>query len=489
MKLNMTIKNIKAIKNLTMQLPLEKGLYAITGENATGKSTITMCASSLFYHFDPQQYFGKVAQDSMISFELNGQTQTYTYDLHGKTNKNGRINIKGFFEGSLIFGNRFRNTSYHTVSKLNAILDEDLEPADNFIKENLGLILCNDKTYYKDLYRLKRGLHNKYHLGGTPFFYMRDGLRIHQAHMSTGENLLLSILHSLKIRIDDRGDTSIPCSIFLDEIELALHASSLRRLVSLLDGIANRYNIAIYFSTHSIELIRDIKPDRIFYIQKYIDSSISVLTPCYPAFATKNLYDSNMGYDDVILVEDDLARSIVHNLLREQSLLNNKLVCVLPCGGWQNVLRLANDVLQSNLLGPKSKVIIILDGDVQQEVEPFLLQNNIVLNTPLNYLPVPSLEKYLKEKLYDEVNQQLTQELDNYIFQKVGLRRILLDYKNNGPYKKNDANGKELFDDLAAELVSNGRSREDLIDIVIRFMGINETTRIDKIVSFLKKQL
>ena len=191
MKLNMTIKNIKAIKNLTMQLPLEKGLYAITGENATGKSTITMCASSLFYHFDPQQYFGKVAQDSMISFELNGQTQTYTYDLHGKTNKNGRINIKGFFEGSLIFGNRFRNTSYHTVSKLNAILDEDLEPADNFIKENLGLILCNDKTYYKDLYRLKRGLHNKYHLGGTPFFYMRDGLRILQARIFCSASYIL----------------------------------------------------------------------------------------------------------------------------------------------------------------------------------------------------------------------------------------------------------------------------------------------------------
>ena len=300
---------------------------------------------------------------------------------------------------------------------------------------------------------------------------------------------MLSILHSLKMRIDDHGDTSVPCLIFLDEIELALHASSLRRLVDLLDSISNRYNIAIYFSTHSIELIRDIKPERIFYIQKYIDHSINVLTPCYPAFATKNLYDSNMGYDDVILVEDDLARSIVHNLLREYSLLNNKLVCVLPCGGWQNVLRLANDALQSNLLGAKSKIIVILDGDVQKEVAPFLHQNNITLNTPLNYLPVPSLEKYLKEKLYDQVDQKLTQELDNYIFQKVGLRHILVEYKKNGPYKKDDANGKEAFEDLAAGVGLNGRSREDLIDTIIRFMSVNETGRINKIVSFLQKQL
>lgn len=65
----------------------------------------------------------------------------------------------------------------------------------------------------------------------------------------------------------------------------------------------------------------------------------------------------------------------------------------------------------------------------------------------------------------------------------------MLDYKNNGPYKKNDANGKELFDDLAAELSSNGKSREYLIDIVIRYMNANESQRVNKIVTFLKKQL
>lgn len=70
MTLEMSIKNIKAIKELTLRLPLEKGLYAITGENATGKSTITMCAASLFYHFDTKQYFGMVTENSSIAFNL-----------------------------------------------------------------------------------------------------------------------------------------------------------------------------------------------------------------------------------------------------------------------------------------------------------------------------------------------------------------------------------------------------------------------------------
>ena len=224
-------------------------------------------------------------------------------------------------------------------------------------------------------------------------------------------------------------------------------------------------------------------------IQKFVDGSIDVLNPCYPAFATKNLYDSNLGYDDVILVEDDLARVIIHNILRDHSLLNSRLVNVLPCGGWQNVLRLANDIMQSNLLGANSKIIVILDGDVQAQVQPFLLTNNINLNTPLNFLPVPSLEKYLKANLYDRVDKALTQELDNYVFQKVGLRNILLEYKNNGPYPKGDSNGKALFDALSVELVSNGKSREELVNIVFRFINKHDSQRTGKILSFLKKQL
>lgn len=112
MNLKVTIQNIKAIGNLTLELPVEKGLYAITGENATGKSTITMCAASLFYHFNAKQYFGEVSPNSSVSFELNNNTQSYSYDKNGRAIKTGNITIKGFFEGSLIFGNRFRNTSY-----------------------------------------------------------------------------------------------------------------------------------------------------------------------------------------------------------------------------------------------------------------------------------------------------------------------------------------------------------------------------------------
>ena len=46
MELIMHISNVKSIKDITFSFPLEKGLYAITGENASGKSTLVACASS-----------------------------------------------------------------------------------------------------------------------------------------------------------------------------------------------------------------------------------------------------------------------------------------------------------------------------------------------------------------------------------------------------------------------------------------------------------
>ncbi len=39
MKLKMTINKIKSIDNLEIELPIGRGLYAITGQNGSGKST------------------------------------------------------------------------------------------------------------------------------------------------------------------------------------------------------------------------------------------------------------------------------------------------------------------------------------------------------------------------------------------------------------------------------------------------------------------
>lgn len=491
MGLKIHIHKIKCIEDLEFDMPIEKGLYALTGMNGSGKSTIAASAASVFYNVKMNEYFGPTDNDSYISFELNGaQTKWHKFTLTrrlrkvwgwGKS-KNGHINLKGFYEGSLIYGNRFRDTSFNKVLRLEKVNNRQLLNADDFIRTNLGLILQGNADYYERLFYLEDPSFN-----GKIFFYEKNSRRVSQFHMSTGENLLISILNSLLIRINERSERDTPCLVILDEIELALHPASLKRLVYFLEDMSSRYNYAIYFSTHSLELISGIVPDNIFFIERHSDNTIEIINPCYPAYATRTLYDHS-GYDYVIMVEDDLAKSIVDNILRREMLLNGKLVHVLPCGGYTKVIDLANDVVEHNLLGRISSVCVVLDGDVKEKASSYINKRGIKNNIPLNYLPIESLEKFLRNTLYVSVDQTFFRRLNDYLFHQTSLTEILEEYeKNLGD--KNDSNGKILYGMLEKELKARRIDRSELIDFTVKYLVETEKEKVKKIAEFLRKQL
>jgi len=394
------------------------------------------------------------------------------------------MNIKGFFEGSLIFGNRFKDMNYENLTRLDRIDQSKLIVADEFIRSNLGLILQGDKDYYEKLWMMPN-YYGKFKR--NIFYYEKNGRRISQFHMSTGENLLISILNSLYMRNKDRASLSKPCMMFLDEIELALHPSSLKKLMNFLKDISDAYNYAIYFSTHSIELISGINPSNIFFIERHADNTIEIINPCYPAYATRILYD-HKGYDNVILVEDDLAKAIIDRILKRERLLNNKLVHVLPCGGCNNVIDLANDVITNNLLGKRAAICIILDGDVQIETQQYIAKKKIANNIPINFLPIESLEKFLKNKLYTNVDHVLFRKLNNYIFQGRSLTEIIDEYKNN-PNNAKDRDGKKLFSIIDTELRQRRIDRSELIEIIVDYLFETNGQALKKLVDFLKKQM
>lgn len=486
MNLKISIKKIKSIDNLTIELPVDKGLYAITGQNGSGKSTISACASSVFFNVPMKEYFGKTDDDASISFELGESKRGWKKNQNNSWKKHTEgpvMNIKGFFEGSLIFGNRFKDMTYENIIRLDAINQSKLIVADEFVRKNLGKILQGDENFYEKLWLVSP---NYEQFKGNIFYYEKNGKRISQFHMSTGENLLISILNSLYIRNKDRASLSKPCMMFLDEIELALHPSSLKRLVHFLEDMANRYNYAIYFSTHSIELISGILPSNIFFIERHTDNTIEVVNPCYPAYATRILYD-HTGYDKIILVEDDLAKAIVQKLLRREKLLNNKLVHILPCGGYTKVIDLANDAITHNLLGKKASISIVLDGDIQEQAEQYRIKQNIANNIPLNFLPIESLEKYLKNKLYNNVDHKLFRLLNDYIFQNKSLTELIDEYKNTSTEK--DKDGKKLFGIIDAEMRERRVERSELVTIIVDYLFETNNESINKLTTFLKKQM
>lgn len=350
------------------------------------------------------------------------------------------------------------------------------------------MILHNNKNFYEKLLKLNnQDAGPDVNFSGDIFYYQKGEKRVSQFHMSTGENLLVSVLNSINIRNSDRASLSKPCMLFLDEIELALHPSSLKRLIVFLKEISQQYNYAIYFSTHSIELISGIRPENIFFLERYPDDSMEVLNPCYPSYATRILYDHS-GYDYILLVEDDLAKEIIKRILKKYSLLQNRLVHVLPCGGYTNVIDLAQEVVTSNLVGKTSSISIILDGDVKDKSANYIAKRGIANNIPLNYLPIESLEKYLKTNLFDQVDHRLFRKLNDFVFHQKSLTTIIDEYKSSVNTEK-DSNGKKLFELLDNELRARNKNRDEIIEMVIDYIFEFNKPSVEKISNFLKTQL
>lgn len=448
MNLLLEIKNIRGIKHFTIEIPIESGLFAITGENGIGKSTVFRALSKIVYRAALQKFFPRDGNsNSTIKFSHAGKTNTWTKPLSWQRNdsKDKEIFFDGSYEGSLIFGNRFADAQTATLFKTHKIKSGDLTDADDFIKQNLGEILRKNKEFYRDLKCIKsKEIAKSYKFSGIPYVFENNGNTVHQLMMSSGEFLLIGLLHFIKERIDHktkRNHTDISV-ILIDEVELALHPSAQERLAIFLNKLCATHNFCIYFATHSTQIINQVRPEKIFYLEKSFGESIEVINPCYPAYATRSLYDAADGFDFVILVEDILAKNIVERILREKRLHLSKLIKVLPCGGWEKTLELQDDFIKSNLAGTNCKFISVLDGDIKEECNKKHPPSSRLGVLSKRFLPIKSLEKYILEKLITNPDHQFARDFGDNFFRIRSLKNIIDDYKSK---TQKDNDGKILF--------------------------------------------
>lgn len=492
MKLKMQLKHIKCIKELEFNFPLEPGIYAITGQNGSGKSTIITSASALFFKMPMDEYFGR-PENGSIKFFLDDNFISELYYKGKKWQKNQpeKLQIKGFYEGSIIFGNRFKDTQFNVIKILDNVTPQEVSEANEFVYKRLGEILHNDENYYEKLYILKQEVAKEKRLKSTPYFYKTNsGEIISQLRMSTGENLLISILNSLLLVKNKRTNASenIPRIIFLDEIELALHSAALRRLIIFLKNIAIDLNLSIFFSTHSIELLREIPPQNIFYLSRHINNEeILITNPCYPGYATRSLFSED-GYGDdlVIFVEDDFSKDIIERVLLEKKLINNARIKILPTGGWTNTIIMAYDITSLNIILKHTKIAVILDQDIKKEVPKFISNHKHYSGIHIDYLPIESLEKYLHKNLYVTHNESLFQLLDNYIFVKNPLDEIIKNFKRR---KIDERNAKSFYGVLLEELNTLKKGRKELVEIIIRNILEKEHEKITQISTYLSQKI
>ena len=501
MNLNIRICDIRNINSLNVSLPFEKGMYALVGENGCGKSTLMLLLSLVIKPSSAKMITSKdLSPNSYVEISIGDKIDRWTPDKNNKLSTGKKVKRKdgsyyynqdvrfnGFYEGSIFYGTRFFD--YNKVTKFigKADIHEKLIEADTFVAETLGYILHNDKKWYKKLKKIKsKRVAKEEGFIGIPYFYEIErtinNKLISQYQMSSGESMLISLIDFINNII--KRHTYDRILLLIDEVELALHPAAIDRLhIFLSDLIKNSDSeIIVYFSTHSAELIHRIAPRNIYLLENDT-KTIEIINPCYPNYAIRSLYIPN-GFDFLLLVEDELAKAIVDKVIRENNLASSKLICILPSGGCNQMLKLHHDMVTYNTLGVGKHIISIFDGDVKGNIA----KQEEYKQLPKCFLPIPSVEKYLKSKLVDTPDKNFIKLLGDKYFNQRSLSDIIKDYLNDDrTSSSNDKDGKNFYSVICANLDRISISESDFIKYLSN--DIYEYEKPTKFVESIRKLL
>lgn len=422
--LKISISNIKNIQSASFEFPIEKSLNLIVGSNGSGKSTALLALSQAVSRYSLKSLkYGDFNDTSRVEITLDGKQDIWS-GADGWNLPKRKILLNGMYEGSLFYGTRFNDS--RRVDAL--IQDGQIEQghivdADDYMKEKLSLILTGGVGRFKNLKKIRnKEISERLRLRNTPYFDLVNGNLISQYRMSSGECLLISLLHFVYNAIVRR---SLPRDqliiILIDEIELALHPLAVSRFIDLMDELVrNTDNLMVVLSSHSPEVIRKVNPKNIYKMENN-SGVVDVINPGFPSYVIRDVYRHD-GFDYLILVEDVLAKVIVDKILESNNLKTSKLIHVVPVGGWSNVLNLQRDLLMGNVLGVGREVFSIIDGDVAG-----IIPSNFS-NLKKLFLPVKSVEKFLYDIVIASPNTRLKKLINDKYFPVDSLDDLAADH-------------------------------------------------------------
>ena len=146
------------------------------------------------------------------------------------------------------------------------------------------------------------------------------------------------------------------------------------------------------------------------------------------------------------------------------------------------MLKLHHDMVTYNTLGVGKSIISIYDGDVKDSIS----KKEEYKDLPKCFLPIPSVEKYLKKKLVDEPDRVFIKQIGDRYFTQRSLDDIIADYMND-PRTSKDNDGKNLYKVITSNLDRIGISEEEFIKYLAD--DIYDYENPQKFVETLKKQL
>lgn len=460
--ISIEISKIKNVEHAFLELPLAKGISVIVGGNGSGKSTILQSLSQAFMRASLRQLDeDDYGPQSKVDISLAGDKRSWRPDpKKGWWADDARLlKVNGMYEGSLFYGSRFHDSRLvDTLLKSGKLEPDEIVDADEYVKEKLSYILHGAQGRYEGLKKLRnRDIAKKHGLKNTPYFNEVGGKLISQYRMSSGECLLITLLHFVYNAIVRR---SLPKSQFIlaliDEIEVALHPIAVFRFLATINDLVDQdENIMVVLTSHSPEVIRRIDPKNIYKIENN-GGVIEAVNPAYPSYVIRDVYKHD-GFDTLILVEDVLTRILVQRQIEDAGLLESRLIHVVPVGGWENVLKLHRDLLSGNVLGLDRNILSVIDGDMKDKIpetyKPFKKL----------FLPVDSIEKFLLEVCVEGKNPAVKKMIGDKYFPIKSVTEISEEHRKEYT-KGTSSESKKFYGRILRELKSRGISEEIFVE-------------------------
>lgn len=372
-EMQIIIKNLKKIKNLTFDLP-QRGVWLLTGLNGSGKTSLLAALFRIGSSNAFRKYYRTSSlnnrcddfDDTKITYSVNGRDVTYSYGgkrWRGKPSRNTNL-FQDFGYDDVVFigadSSRIEpfqdEINYHSVR--NASTD---------IKDLMRAILHDQKWDNLKYVNTRRGTGNDAYL--VPYQYRSRTYYYSEKNFSLGE---LSIFKLAK-QLANISDNSL---VLIDEIEMALHPQAQVRLLRKLNEIAITKNLTIIFSTHSSTLIKTHPRNKILFLKETSEAgNYEIQQDIYPAQILGELaFDDELGLDFLFYVEDPQAKMLLHQIIgyyfSNQPIgnRNHPLYKIIYVGGANEVVKMLDN--SSQIFPNFIKRFAFLDADVETDIVP-----------------------------------------------------------------------------------------------------------------------
>lgn len=358
-------------------------LTVIVGKNGSGKTTIMKAIKLLSGKEIPQaEFFETVIDDgglkgANISYTLDGEQFQYKRVRPNEWGKEGTIPDKfnvtyiqtktmvGAIDKSFLYDNIGKNTS--RIQRVEYVIKQSRKIVQNprsnserkqrhFISENAVNVI--NYILQEDIKTIEV-IRHKYYSGtwGTSIIF-NDGKQYSEYNSGSGEFVIASMIDQIQ-KVPSGG------LLLLDEPEVSLHPGAQKRLIHYIFEIIKRKKIQVIIATHSTSIVENLPKEAIKCFRRIENDIIVIEENVFYKNAFLEL-EAEIPEKKCVLVEDDMAKTIIQKILAAEGLGDLLHVELCP-GGASNIKK--HTIMTYSKTGINNRYIIF-DGDQKKENVP-----------------------------------------------------------------------------------------------------------------------